>query len=92
MPILDKLLAIRQSFMDADDEAVMTALMKRIYYGTGPTVFCNKHAADKFCKDNNLDARALKRVLHNMQCEGLVDKQDELIILTEFGEAKLCVQ
>ena len=33
MPILDKLLEIRQSFMDADDEAVMTAVMKRIYLG-----------------------------------------------------------
>ena len=92
MPVLDKLLEIRQSFMDTDDEAVMTVLMKRIYYGIEPAIFCNKHVMDKFCKDNNLDARALKRVLHSMECEGLVDKQDELIILTEFGEAKLCVQ
>ena len=98
MSVLEEMLKIKQSLAQGDRAEAMEAVTKLLYYKIAPrvapgdsfTLFLDDSVVGDFCKNNNLDRRAMDWLLNAMRNEGLIASTKEPITLTPLGVEKLC--
>ena len=99
MSVLEEMLKIRQGFAQADRKDAMEAVMNLLYYHIAPRVapgdsfmlFVDEGTVGTFCKNSNLDRRAVDWLFDAMREEGLLASTREPITLTPLGVEKLCL-
>ena len=99
MSILQRMLDIRENFILTDRDDVMQKLTQRLYYEVAPRVkagdsfmlFGNENDKANFCKNNNLDIRALNWVISEMRNEGLIASSEIPVFLSPLGVEKFCI-
>lgn len=99
MTVLKKLLEVRADLENTDRDSAMKALMKRLYYEVAPCVesgdtykiFDYEYTVEDFCRNNNLDIRAMKWLFEAMESEKLLSINRTSVTLTSLGIEKLCL-
>ena len=99
MTVLKKLLEVRADLENTDRDNAMSALMKRLYYEVAPCVesgdiykiFDYDNTVEDFCRNNNLDIRAMRWLLEAMESEKLLLLNRMSVTLTSLGVEKLCL-
>jgi hypothetical protein len=77
----------------------MSVLTETIYYKVAPrvapgdefTLFRDEKQVTDFCKNNNLDMRAVSGLFEAMREEGLLTASGTPVVLTPLCVEKLCV-
>jgi hypothetical protein len=98
MPVTEQILEIKNSLVDQDRKKAMEVLTRFLYYKIAPrisagdsfAVFEGEGEIIEFCKNNNIDRRALAWLIEAMRAEELVTSSPMPIMLTPFGVEKLC--
>lgn len=99
MTVLDEMLQIRDSLMRKDQQHAMQMLTAKLYYeassyvkaGENFTLFPSKAVVVEFCKNNNVDVRAMEWLLDAMREECLIESREMPIILTPHAVETLCL-
>jgi len=99
MGILNELLSVRADFIEEDRHDAVKKIARRLYYEVAPRVasgdsfalFNTENDVANFCKNNNLDIRAVKWLIEAMRAEGLISAEKMPVILTPLAVEKLCV-
>jgi hypothetical protein len=98
MSVLEKMLKIRQTLIEQDRDQVMAFFTELLHYkiasrvtdGDEFAVFRDESQLMEFCKNNNLDQRALSWLLDAMRAERLIAPVKMPVILTPLGVEKFC--
>lgn len=97
MSVLEKLMKIRQNFIDRDRQQAMEILTEMLHYKVAPRVtagdsfplFKDESAVAAFCQNNSLDCRALSWLLASMREERLLAPGTTPVTLTPLGVEKI---
>jgi hypothetical protein len=98
MNVLEKMQKIRQSLIERDHEHAMSILTEMLHYKVAPrvtggdefTLFRDENQITDFCKNNDIDQRALSWLFDAMRTEGLLASSKIPVILTPLCVEKFC--
>ncbi len=99
MTVLNQMLEMRDKFVEQDRIDAMKKIIWQIHYEIAPRVedkssfilFQTENEIVKFCKNNNLDIRALKWLIKSMKSEYLIDECEMPVKLTPLAIEKFCM-
>jgi hypothetical protein len=100
MPVTEQILEIKNSLVDHDRKKAMEVLTRFLYYKIAPriaagdsfAVFAAEGEIIEFCKNNDIDRRALAWLIEAMKAEELITPSPMPIVLTPLGVEKMCLE